>query len=117
MTFLQLIEIQHSTFLTSNVRSSDAEVKETALKAFAKLFDNGHTALIRDVKEEELSLFLNKDPQYFIPWRLVFKDSVSTPCSSTTRASSSQSNGTSKGSSTGKIWIQTILFYKELSKP
>ena len=56
------------------------EVKEIALKAFAKLFDNGHAAFIRDVEEDVLRVFLYNDPKYFIPWRLVFKDSVSTPC-------------------------------------
>ena len=81
MTFLQRID-SALKILDQQCRKyhGDPEVKETALKAFAKLLDNGNTALIRDVKEEELSLFLNKDPQYFIPWRLVFKDSVSTPC-------------------------------------
>ena len=58
----------------------DEEIIETALKAFKKLFDNGHAALIKDLDDDLLEQFVNKDPQYFIPWRLVFKDSVSTPC-------------------------------------
>ena len=59
----------------------DDEIKEVAIKAFKKLFDNGHAALVEDVDEETKSLFIEKDPQYFIPWRLVFKpDSLSTPC-------------------------------------
>jgi hypothetical protein len=42
---------------------------------------------------------MDKDPQYFIPWRLVFKDSISTPCravldgSSRTRQRSDGSGG------------------------
>jgi hypothetical protein len=66
----------------------DEEVRETALKAFRKLFDNGHAELIKDVEEELLVQFMDKDPQYFIPWRLVFKDSVSTPCRAVLDASS-----------------------------
>ena len=64
-----------------NKYHKDEEVKEVAVKAFKKLFDNGHAALVEDVDEETKKLFINKDPQYFIPWRLVFKpDSLSTPC-------------------------------------
>ena len=58
----------------------DDEVRETALKAFKKLFGNGHAALIEDVEAKLLAIFIDKDPQYFIPWRLIFKDSISTPC-------------------------------------
>ena len=29
--------------------------------------------------EDELSKFINKDPQYFIPWRVVYNDSSTTP--------------------------------------
>ena len=68
--------------------SSNEEIKEIALKAFDKLFDNGHAALTSDVDEEILQKFIYKDPQYFIPWRLVFKDSVSTPCRAVLDASS-----------------------------
>ena len=58
----------------------DDDVKLVAVKAFSKLLDNGHAALIGDLDEETKNLFINKDPQYFIPWRLVFKpDSLSTP--------------------------------------
>ena len=66
----------------------DEEIRETALKAFKKLFDNGHAALVSDVEEEVLEQFIYKDPQYFIPWRLVFKDSVSTTCRAVLDASS-----------------------------
>ena len=59
----------------------DKEVKDIAIKAFKKLFDNGHAALLDDLDDDVKKLFLEKDPQYFIPWRLVFKpDSLSTPC-------------------------------------
>ena len=68
--------------------SKDEEVKEVALKAFKKLFDNGHASLIEDVEDETKHQFINKDPQYFIPWRLVFKESISTPCRAVLDASS-----------------------------
>ena len=59
----------------------DEDIKQVAVKAFRKLFDNGHAALLEDMDEEDKELFIDKDPQYFIPWRLVFKpDSISTPC-------------------------------------
>ena len=59
----------------------DDEVKEIALKAFSKLFDNGHAAIIDDVDPELLAEFIDKDPQYYIPWRLQFNlKSLSTPC-------------------------------------
>ena len=41
----------------------DEEIRETALKAFKKLFDNSHAALVSDVEEEVLEQFINKDPQ------------------------------------------------------
>ena len=59
----------------------DEDVKEVAVKAFSKLFNNGHAALLDDVDEDTRQQFINKDPQHYIPWRLVFKlDSLSTPC-------------------------------------
>ena len=61
--------------------AKDDETKSVAIKAFNKLFDNGHAALLTDLDENILEKFINKDPQYYIPWRLVFKpDSLSTPC-------------------------------------
>ena len=41
--------------------SSNEEIREVALKAFAKLFDNGHAALTSNVDEETLQKFINKD--------------------------------------------------------
>ena len=66
----------------------DEEIREVALKGFRKLFDNGHASLLQDIDDDTKQLFLNKDPQYFIPWRLVFKDSISTPCRAVLDASS-----------------------------
>ena len=49
------------------------------LKAFKKLFDNGHAVLLKYLPKETIEAIMSKTVQHFIPWRLVFKDSVSTP--------------------------------------
>ena len=58
----------------------DEEVREVALKAFSKLVDNGHAALIEDLEPNLLAEFIAKDSQYYVLRRLQFKDSISTPC-------------------------------------
>ena len=58
---------------------SDAETKETILKAFKKMFDPGFLVFIDDLDEDTKKKFLEKPTQYFIPWRIQFKDSMSTP--------------------------------------
>ena len=50
------------------------------IAAFEKLFKTGDTRFIHQLTDDELSKFITKDPQYFIPWRVVYNDSVSTPC-------------------------------------
>ena len=35
---------------------------------------------MHQLTDEEKEQFTHKDPQYFIPWRVVFADSVTTPC-------------------------------------
>ena len=59
---------------------NDPEAKETVIKAFQKLLTHGHAKKIEDLSEEERSLMLSKEVQNYLPWRVVFKDSVSTPC-------------------------------------
>ena len=58
------------------------------LKAFQKLFDNGHAVLLKDLPKETIEAIMSKTVQHFIPWRLVFKDSVSTPARPVLDASS-----------------------------
>ena len=58
------------------------------LKAFKKLFDNGHAIFLKDLPKESIEAIMSKTVQYFIPWRLVFKDSVSTPARPVLDASS-----------------------------
>ena len=49
------------------------------LAAFDKLFKTGDTRFVSQMTEDELAEFINKPVQYFIPWRIVFQDSVTTP--------------------------------------
>ena len=56
-----------------------AETKDLIIKAFDKLFQNGHAAFIEELTEEEKVLFIRKEIQYFIPWRVAFSESVTTP--------------------------------------
>ena len=70
------------------VYSNQADTKELIIKAFRKLFDNGHAALLQDLTEEERSNFVKKEVQYFIPWRIAFSDSATTPARPVLDASS-----------------------------
>ena len=58
----------------------DADTKETVLKAFAKLFDNGHAGPVHELSDDERNAFCGKPVDYYIPWRVVFSDSLTTPC-------------------------------------
>ena len=91
---------KESDFLTSNRERafkilmqqckkyhSDSDTKKVILKAFAKLFDNGHARLLSDLSSEEIK-FLDKEIQYHIPWRIVFSGSPTTPCRPVLDASS-----------------------------
>ena len=56
-----------------------SETKDLIVKAFNKLFENGHAAFMKDLTEEEKMHFERKEVHYFIPWRIAFSDSVTTP--------------------------------------
>ena len=66
----------------------DTDTKETILKAFNKLFDNGHAVLLSQLSEEQLETFIHKEVQHHIPWRVVFSPSPTTPCRPVLDASS-----------------------------
>ena len=68
--------------------NNQVETKELIIKAFNKLFDNGHAALVQDLTVDEKTLFENKEVQYFIPWRIAFSDSTTTPARPVLDASS-----------------------------
>ena len=59
--------------------NKDESVKPVILAAFQKLFDKGFAKFMHQLTDEEKKEFAEKDPQYFIPWRVVFADSVTTP--------------------------------------
>ena len=66
----------------------DEETKPVILKAFKKLFDNDHAKGLRDLPVETVNKILSKEVQHHIPWRVVFKESVSTPARPVLDASS-----------------------------
>ena len=55
------------------------ETRALIIKAFDKLFVNGHIAFMKDLSPEEKALFCDKPIHYFIPWRIAFSDSATTP--------------------------------------
>ena len=66
----------------------DFDTKPVILKAFQKLFDNNHAKLLRDLPADIVGKILSKPVNYYIPWRVVFKESVSTPARPVLDASS-----------------------------
>ena len=66
----------------------DEHTKPVILKAFKKLFDNKHAKLLKDLPPETVEKILSKKVNHFIPWRVVFKDSISTPARPVLDASS-----------------------------
>ena len=59
--------------------AKDDVTKNMILKAMHKLFSNGHVQFLKDLPEKEQNDILSKPVNYFIPWRVVFKKSVTTP--------------------------------------
>jgi hypothetical protein len=98
----------------------DTETKEAVLKAFKKIFDNGHAGPLQDLTSEEKEAFANKQVSYYIPWRVVFSDSLSTPCrpvldgSSRTRQRSDGKGGRCLNDLVAKGKIETINLVKML---
>ena len=42
--------------------------------------DNKYAVKIDDLTDDERELMLSKEIQHYLPWRTVYKESVSTPC-------------------------------------
>ena len=59
--------------------ASNIKVKDMILKAFEKMFANGHIKLFKDLSEEERKAFSEKPVQHYIPWRICFSGSATTP--------------------------------------
>ena len=58
---------------------NDAEARESIVKSFEKLITNGYAVEFKDLTKEQQAKVLSKEPQHYLPWRVVFKESVSTP--------------------------------------
>ena len=67
---------------------NDDQAKATAIKSFYKLFDGGYAARLQDLSPEHQKMILEKKVQHYLPWRLVHKQSISTPCRTVMDASS-----------------------------
>merc|ERR1711873_140114 len=59
--------------------SKDADTGASVAKAFKKLKHNGQMALWKDLTEEERSIISSKKVSHYLVWRVVFKESVSSP--------------------------------------
>ena len=68
---------------------NDTVNKSLILAAFQKLFKTGDTRFLSQISKEELDSFIHKEVQYFIPWRVVFQDSPTTPVRTVLDASTS----------------------------
>ena len=88
--FLTSNYAQAKKILDQQVRQygKDEATKLLILKAFDKLFANGHAAFIDDLTPQELQMFNSKEIHYFLPWRVAFSDSVTTPARPVLDASS-----------------------------
>ena len=72
----------------------DKEVVELIVKAFKKLYDNGHIKFWKDLTETEKNILKRAPVSYFIPWDINFSGSISTPARPTFNASKNTPRGT-----------------------
>ena len=66
----------------------DEEAKKTVVKSFKKLLDNNYAVRLSDLPEDLMGQMLEKPVQHYLPWRVVYKESISTPCRTVMDASS-----------------------------
>ena len=98
----------------------DTEVKEKILKAFEKVFTPGFLVFLEDLNDEEKSQFITKEVQYYIPWRIQFSGSLSTPerpvfdASTRTKRRSDNSGGRCLNDLVCKGVVKTIQMVKLL---
>ena len=77
----------------------DKEVVALVMKAFTKLFTNGHLLLWEDIGEEDKMILRRATISYYIPWDIAFKSSsLSSPARPTFNASKNTPNGV-------KVWL------------
>ena len=67
---------------------SDGGAKATVIKSFYKLFNGKFVVRFKDLTEEQKAKVLSKTVQHYLPWRVVYKESISTPCRTVMDASS-----------------------------
>ena len=67
---------------------TDEEAKATVIKSFYKLFNGKFAVRFADLTEEQKMKILSKEIQHYLPWRVVYKESISTPCRTVMDASS-----------------------------
>ena len=67
---------------------NDQEAKEVVIKSFQKLFDGKFARRFDELDGEHQKLILSKEVQHYLPWRCVYKESISTPCRCVMDASS-----------------------------
>ena len=118
---------EEADFLTSNKEravkvldqqcrkwNNDPKNKQSVIDAFKKLFKTGDTRFMHQLTKEELEQFASKPVQYFIPWRVVYNDSPTTPvrpvldASSGTRRRSDGTGGKSLNDLVVKGKIETL---------
>ena len=63
-----------------NKYKNDTQTQEAIKKAFDKLIKNGQMVPFDSLNKEQKDTILAKQVNYWIPWRVVFKMSLSTPC-------------------------------------
>ena len=66
----------------------DEEAKKVIIKSFYKFFEGGFAKRFDDLSEDEKACILKKKVQHYLPWRVVYKASISTPCRTVMDASS-----------------------------
>ena len=66
----------------------DEEARAAVIKSFYKLFDGGYAKRLEELTDEQQELILSQPVQHYLPWRVVYKQSISTPCRTVMDASS-----------------------------
>ena len=97
----------------------DSKTKESILRAFKKMFDPGFLVFLDDIDEDTKKQFVEKEVQYYIPWRIQFNPgSVSTPerpvfdASTKTRKRSDGTGGRCLNDLVCKGPVKTLNFLK-----
>ena len=62
-----------------NKYAKDQETRNSVVKAFEKLRKHGQLVFWKDLSEEERKFISSKPISHYLVWRVVFKDSLSTP--------------------------------------